>query len=198
MSKFYEVLDTMIILASGKKSSTLQTYHHAGIMFCTWASLKYASPGYMVGIVLNSGVHTLMVSYFRTVRGYMEKSLTKLYLQYSYFAIQSLGFSIPMSIKRSLTSIQIAQFLVGLVWGNGYVFSRYDFGLDGLTEQAIANLTGAFENGNTEFPVDTTVSCLSDSGEALTVMMSTIYILPLIFMFVQFFIRSYVKAKVTK
>ena len=34
LSKFYEVVDTMIIIAKGKRSSTLQTYHHAGAMFC--------------------------------------------------------------------------------------------------------------------------------------------------------------------
>lgn len=63
MSKFYEVLDTMIILSSGKKSSTLQTYHHAGVILCAWASLRYTSPSYLVPIVLNSAVHTLMVRY---------------------------------------------------------------------------------------------------------------------------------------
>lgn len=61
MSKFYEAVDTMVILARGKKSSLLQTYHHAGVMLCGWASMKYESPAYLVGIVLNSGIHTLMV-----------------------------------------------------------------------------------------------------------------------------------------
>jgi hypothetical protein len=62
MSKFYEIVDTMVILARGKKSSSLQTYHHAGVIICGWASLKYESPAYLVGIVLNSGIHTLMVN----------------------------------------------------------------------------------------------------------------------------------------
>ena len=42
LSKFYEVLDTAIILAKGKKSSTLQTYHHAGAMMCMWAGIRYS------------------------------------------------------------------------------------------------------------------------------------------------------------
>jgi hypothetical protein len=87
MSKFYEVLDTMIILASGKKSSTLQTYHHAGIMFCTWASLKYASPTYLVGIVLNSGVHTLMVCDFRVL--FLKMLLMNCCLTSSTLTLQS-------------------------------------------------------------------------------------------------------------
>lgn len=34
VSKFYGVVDTAIIIAKGKRSSTLQTYHHAGAMLC--------------------------------------------------------------------------------------------------------------------------------------------------------------------
>lgn len=111
-----------------------------------------------------------------------------------------------MSIKRSLTSIQIAQFVVGLVWGQSYVFLKYNVGLD-ITEQSIANAsvseleprlvhgasTGSFGDGTKKVHLDTAVSCLSDSGEALTVVLSTLYVLPLLLLFVQFFIRSYVK-----
>lgn len=61
ISKFYEVIDTLIILAKGKQSSFLQTYHHAGVMLCMWAGVRYASPPALVGIVFNSAIHTLMV-----------------------------------------------------------------------------------------------------------------------------------------
>ena len=40
LSKFYEVVDTAIILLKGKKSSLLQTYHHAGAMICMWAGIR--------------------------------------------------------------------------------------------------------------------------------------------------------------
>jgi hypothetical protein len=63
LSKFYEVVDTMIILLRGKKGSTLQTYHHAGVMICGWVALRYKSPAILVGIFLNSLVHTLMVRF---------------------------------------------------------------------------------------------------------------------------------------
>jgi hypothetical protein len=42
LSKFYEVVDTAIIILKGKKSSLLQTYHHAGAMICMWAGIRYA------------------------------------------------------------------------------------------------------------------------------------------------------------
>ncbi|KAJ5350625.1 hypothetical protein N7541_008352 [Penicillium brevicompactum] len=179
MSKFYEVLDTMVILARGKKSSLLQTYHHAGVMLCGWASLKYESPALLVGIVLNSGIHTLM---------------------YSYFTLQSLGFAIPMAIKRSLTSLQIAQFLAGFVWGYAYFFVKYTVPFDAAVSQtAGANSRGEYGvsaiDGAEEVGYGRVVSCLSDSGEAFTILLTTAYVLPLLLLFVRFFIASYSKSK---
>lgn len=63
LSKFYEVLDTVIILAKGKRSSTLQTYHHAGAMMCMWAGIRFMSPPIWMFVFVNSGIHALMASY---------------------------------------------------------------------------------------------------------------------------------------
>lgn len=41
--------------------------------------------------------------------------------------------------------------------------------------------------------VDSIVSCLSDSGEAFTILVTSIYIVPLIYLFAQFYIKSYRK-----
>jgi len=62
LSKFYEVLDTLIILAKGKRSPTLQTYHHAGAMLCMWAGIRYMSPPIWMFVFINSFIHSLMVS----------------------------------------------------------------------------------------------------------------------------------------
>lgn len=62
LSKFYEVLDTFIILAKGKPSSTLQTYHHAGAMMCMWAGVRFMSAPIWVFVLVNSFIHALMVS----------------------------------------------------------------------------------------------------------------------------------------
>jgi hypothetical protein len=62
LSKFYEVIDTAIILAKGKKSSFLQTYHHAGAMLCMWAGIRYMSPPIWMFVFVNSFIHALMVS----------------------------------------------------------------------------------------------------------------------------------------
>ena len=62
LSKFYEVVDTLIILAKGRKSSLLQTYHHAGAMLCMWAGIRYMSPPIWMFVLVNSGIHAIMVS----------------------------------------------------------------------------------------------------------------------------------------
>ncbi|KAJ5701280.1 hypothetical protein N7488_008828 [Penicillium malachiteum] len=62
MSKFYEIVDTLIILARGKTSSTLQTFHHAGVVLIGWTGLRNESPMAPPGAMMNAGVHTLMVS----------------------------------------------------------------------------------------------------------------------------------------
>lgn len=62
VSKFYEVIDTFIVLAKGKRSATLQTYHHAGAMLCMWAGIRYMSPPIWMFVFVNSGIHALMAS----------------------------------------------------------------------------------------------------------------------------------------
>ncbi|KAL9046723.1 MAG: hypothetical protein Q9214_000510 [Letrouitia sp. 1 TL-2023] len=43
ISKFYEVIDTAIVLAKGKNTAFFQTYHHAGAMMCMWAATAKGS-----------------------------------------------------------------------------------------------------------------------------------------------------------
>ncbi|KFY08587.1 hypothetical protein V491_08420, partial [Pseudogymnoascus sp. VKM F-3775] len=89
LSKFYEVVDTAIILAKGKRSSTLQTYHHAGAMLCMWAGMRFMTPAIWMFCFFNSGVHALM---------------------YTYYTITSFSIRVPKAIKQTLTTLQICQF----------------------------------------------------------------------------------------
>ncbi|KAI2788660.1 hypothetical protein POX_e06681 [Penicillium oxalicum] len=191
ISKFYEIVDTLIILARGKKSSTLQTYHHAGVIICGWATIVYESPLGAIGVFLNSAIHTLM---------------------YTYFTLQTLGISVPMSFKRTLTKLQLAQFFIGWIWGYTYLFMSYRIppraspnsrpnasevdsngfrpseNLTRLQRKEQAHLSHARDAVNAS--VDA-VSCLSDSGEAFTIVVTSIYIVPLIYLFIQFYLQSY-------
>lgn len=92
MSKFYEVLDTVIILLKGRPSSLLQSYHHAGAMMCMWGGIRYQSPPIWIFVVFNSFIHSLM---------------------YFYFLLACVQVRVPVLVKRVLTSMQISQFVVG-------------------------------------------------------------------------------------
>ncbi|KAK5704776.1 hypothetical protein LTR17_021589 [Elasticomyces elasticus] len=105
VSKFYEVLDTFIILAKGKRSATLQTYHHAGAMLCMWAGIRYMSPPIWMFVFINSAIHAMM---------------------YTYFTFSALGYKVPQGLKRILTSLQIAQFVFGASYAAAHLFVAYD------------------------------------------------------------------------
>ncbi|KAF3390348.1 hypothetical protein F1880_009382 [Penicillium rolfsii] len=189
ISKFYEVVDTFIILAKGKQSSFLQTYHHAGIMLCMWAGVKYASPPALVGIFFNSAIHTLM---------------------YTYFSMTALGLRVPVSIKRSLTTMQIGQFLLGGAIAVCYLFIGYDIAISQVTNLEEGRLmksnysrfqramssetdtTAAVPVAGSVFEAQPT-PCLRNSGQTIALFGTLLYLVPLVYLFVSFFSRSYVK-----
>ncbi|PBP22750.1 putative GNS1/SUR4 family protein [Diplocarpon rosae] len=104
LSKFYEVLDTAIILAKGKRSSTLQKYHHAGAMMCMWSGIRFMSPPIWMFVFINSAIHALM---------------------YTYYTLAAFSVPVPQSLKRSLTTMQIIQFLVGSAYASIHSFISY-------------------------------------------------------------------------
>ncbi|RAR09042.1 gns1 sur4 family protein [Stemphylium lycopersici] len=104
LSKFYEVLDTAIILAKGKRSTTLQKYHHAGAMLSMWAGMRFMSPPIWMFALVNSGIHAMM---------------------YTYYTVSALGYRVPNIVKRTLTTLQITQFLVGSAFAAIHLFISY-------------------------------------------------------------------------
>ena len=117
-----------------------------------------------------------------------------------------------MSFKRTLTKLQLAQFFIGWIWGYTYLFMSYripphaspnsrpnasevdsngfrpSVNLTRLQRKEQAHLSHARDAVNAS--VDA-VSCLSDSGEAFTIVVTSIYIVPLIYLFIQFYLQSY-------
>ncbi|KAE8355946.1 GNS1/SUR4 family-domain-containing protein [Aspergillus coremiiformis] len=209
LSKFYEVLDTAIILAKGKKSSTLQTYHHAGAMMCMWAGIRYVAPPIWIFTLVNSGIHAMM---------------------YTYYTVTALRIRVPTVIKRSLTSMQITQFLFGTTMAASYLFVHYTLPPQSpaavaasavRTTVAIATASGvvpwlkqlafraagaegmAQNIGNVQ-DVPTTVSqpqmgpmttCMDTTGQGFAIWLNVTYLLPLTYLFVRFFVRSYLSRK---
>ncbi|KAL4934562.1 elongation of very long chain fatty acids protein [Aspergillus undulatus] len=204
LSKFYEVLDTVIILAKGKKSSTLQTYHHAGAMMCMWAGIRYVAPPIWIFTLVNSAIHAMM---------------------YTYYTITAFRIRVPTIVKRSLTSMQITQFILGSTMAASYLFVYYSLppvrlapaayasagaaaasGLSWVKQFAFraAGAEGIAENvghpGNNESPQEIVqpgplLSCMDTSGQGFAIWLNVAYLLPLTYLFARFFVRSYLYRK---
>ncbi|CAG8492795.1 5090_t:CDS:2 [Acaulospora colombiana] len=95
----YEIIDTLIILLKGRRSSLLQTYHHSGAMITMWAGMNFKAAPIWIFVVFNSFIHSIM---------------------YAYYALTSIGFNPPG--KQYLTRMQITQFLVGTSLAISYLF----------------------------------------------------------------------------
>lgn len=65
ISKYYEFIDTWIVLLKNKQPMFLQVYHHAGIVILMWGFVvTKATGGGLVLTCLNSGIHTIMYTYY--------------------------------------------------------------------------------------------------------------------------------------
>jgi hypothetical protein len=66
-------------------------------------------------------------------------------LQYTYYTVSALGFRVPQAIKRTLTTMQITQFIVGVVFAACHLFVSYTVPVSvaySVTEKVLSNLNG--------------------------------------------------------
>jgi len=89
LSKFYEFLDTFLLVLKGKQLEFLHVYHHSLTVFNTWYALETFTSVTWVGTVLNTFVHCIM---------------------YWYYFNLSLGHQYWW--KRYLTQLQMTQFII--------------------------------------------------------------------------------------
>jgi hypothetical protein len=89
VSKFYEFVDTWLIVLAHRQPSFLQTFHHVGVVVVMHAGLLAQATPMCICTALNATVHTVM---------------------YVYYALATVG--IKSRYARYLTQMQIAQFLV--------------------------------------------------------------------------------------
>ncbi|KAJ4391458.1 hypothetical protein N0V93_005075 [Gnomoniopsis smithogilvyi] len=205
LSKFYEVLDTFIILAKGKLSSTLQTYHHAGAMMCMWAGMRYMSPPIWMFVFVNSGIHAMM---------------------YTYYTLSVFSIKVPVIVKRTLTTMQITQFLVGASYAMIHSFVSYTVPvattviktattspaaatstaadaaptasangpafLDNL-KQLVLGVASKFTTSEEIVYEEKVVPCINTQGQTFAIWLNVLYLAPLTYLFVKFFITSYLR-----
>jgi len=102
LSKFYELLDTVILVLKKKNLIFLHVYHHAIMLYVSWI---WISANYTIawwGVMTNSLVHVFM---------------------YYYYFVATMGVN-PWW-KRYITSGQIVQFVVGLLCACGQFYEYY-------------------------------------------------------------------------
>lgn len=145
LSKFYEVLDTAIILIKGKRSTTLQKYHHAGAMLSMWAGMRYMSPPIWMFVQINSGIHAMM---------------------YTYYTLSALGYRVPNFVKRTLTTMQITQFLVGAGFAALHLFVSYTVPVS-VAHKIAEQVTSSVQPSSVASAVSSAVSSVTESASAV-------------------------------
>lgn len=95
ISKYYEFLDTYVLIIKNKKPSFLQLYHHVGIVLFMYGAIVSQGAWVLIVVLLNSGIHTLM---------------------YTYFLIKTIKPDISIPQAKYLTSAQIIQFFTGIAY----------------------------------------------------------------------------------
>lgn len=101
ISKFYEFVDTWILVWKGKSVSFLQTYHHTGIVFAMWGAILSHSAWILFLVLLNSIIHTLM---------------------YAYFFVKTISPQTQIKAAKYLTRMQIGQLVTGLTSTMGVLY----------------------------------------------------------------------------
>ncbi|KAJ7547288.1 hypothetical protein O6H91_08G078500 [Diphasiastrum complanatum] len=102
LSKFYEFLDTVIVILRKKPLTFLHVFHHATVVIMCFNWLEYSQSLHIIGLLTNTGVHVIM---------------------YLYFLLCSLGFSPPW--KKFVTNCQIVQFVFSFVASIGLLVLHF-------------------------------------------------------------------------
>lgn len=167
ISKYYEIVDTAIILLKGKRVDLLQSYHHTGAIWTMYAGFRSAAPPVWLFVIFNSAVHSIM---------------------YCYYALSAMKLPFPRFLKKQITRMQITQFLVGGSLAASYLFIQ----LPALSNPAI-NFNQGISFGTLSLSSLERVGtqCLVNSGQKAAVLLNVVYLVPLTFLFAAFFVRSY-------
>eukprot|EP01083_Nonionella_stella_P074179 201086_1 len=96
LSKYYEFIDTFILIWKNKKVSFLQAFHHIGAVMSMWIVVATKSHTAYCFVIPNSFIHSFM---------------------YTYYALSAWKCKIKIRFKHMLTRMQISQFCISLAFG---------------------------------------------------------------------------------
>lgn len=118
----------------------------------------------------------------------------------------SFNIRVPIIFKRTLTSMQITQFLVGASLAMVHSFVSYTVPvITGSQTEAPASSASAIANGSAAAGGDDLIGsvkdtyarqvmpCITSSGETFAIWLNVLYLAPLTYLFVSFFIESYLR-----
>ena len=155
--------------------------------------------------------------------------------QYTYYTLSAFSIRVPTVVKRTLTSLQITQFLVGASFAMAHSFVSYSVPFT-VTEQDIGGTAAATPGDASHFPAGAAlldnvksfvlgavfgsssaaaspetssaaartdsirvarghvvVPCITTTGETFAIWLNVLYLAPLTYLFVKFFITSYLR-----
>lgn len=92
-SKIFEFGDTIFIVLRKTPLSFLHWYHHVTVLLYSWYGLATRNTGGHWFATINLGVHAVM---------------------YTYYMLKAMGFRIPSTVAKSITILQLTQFVIGL------------------------------------------------------------------------------------
>ncbi|PWN88930.1 hypothetical protein FA10DRAFT_302328 [Acaromyces ingoldii] len=220
LSKYYEVIDSLVLYLKGRAIGNLQSYHHAGALLAMWVAYRFQSTPVWVFCVFNSAVHTAM---------------------YAYYLCSAMRWPFPKALKRNLTTLQIAQIASGTLLTNVYFFLLLDpirlaaaFArtptstllpaslFASASSTSLANASAASKPwtlaarlfgrkaaaavaaadavpnemllstyARARLATSDASVCLDRQGAALALHANTLYMIPLLVLFARFFIRAY-------
>lgn len=101
LSKYWELVDTALLIVKGRSPSYLQVYHHSVTIVCAYTLQASQSSVMFLFVGLNATVHSVM---------------------YAYYALTVLG--IRIGAKSFITVMQISQFIVGTVFAMPIFFMQ--------------------------------------------------------------------------
>jgi hypothetical protein len=121
--------------------------------------------------------------------------------------VTAFNIRVPVFIKRTLTSMQITQFLVGGSGAMIHSFLNYNIPVisSSQTDAPASSASAAANNGSvvaaTGSLLDTVkgtfaqqnMPCITSSGQTFAVWLNVFYLAPLTYLFVSFFIESYLR-----
>lgn len=102
LSKFYELLDTFILVLKKKPLSLLHVYHHAVVVVMCYLWLEYQQSLQVIALLTNTGIHVIM---------------------YFYYFMHSLG--VPPPWKIFVTNSQILQFVFSFIASLPFLYLHF-------------------------------------------------------------------------